>query len=85
MMSDQLWEKQINARGGLLGRKVELTFIDNKSNPETGVAVYQRLVQGGYDFIFEDGGSAMVQREVHAGRAIQEAHAGPRRLRPRPL
>jgi branched-chain amino acid transport system substrate-binding protein len=61
--SDELWARDINARGGLLGRKVELTFIDNKSSTETGVSIYQRLLQGGYDFVFEDGGSALVQRE----------------------
>jgi branched-chain amino acid transport system substrate-binding protein len=63
MFADQLWEKQINERGGLLGRKVEITFIDNKSNVDTGVSVAQRLLQGDYEFVFEDGGSALVQRE----------------------
>ena len=37
--------------------------MDNKSNTETGVSIYQRMLQGGYDFVFEDGGSALVQRE----------------------
>jgi branched-chain amino acid transport system substrate-binding protein len=63
VQATQLWEKQINAQGGLLGRKVEITTVDNKSNPETGVSVYQNLLQQNYDFIFEDGGSLMVQRE----------------------
>jgi branched-chain amino acid transport system substrate-binding protein len=62
-LADQLWEKEVNARGGLLGRKVVLTLMDNKSNPESGVSIYERLLDGGNDFIFEDGGSLMVQRE----------------------
>jgi branched-chain amino acid transport system substrate-binding protein len=61
--ADQLWEKEINARGGLLGRKVELTFVDNKSSPEDAVAIYQRMLQDKYDFIFENAGSLIVQRE----------------------
>jgi branched-chain amino acid transport system substrate-binding protein len=63
VQSTELWQKQINARGGLLGRPVEITTVDNKSAPETGVSVYQDLLQKNYDFIFEDGGSLMVQRE----------------------
>jgi branched-chain amino acid transport system substrate-binding protein len=61
--SDELWEKQVNARGGLLGRRVQLDFVDNKSSPETGISIYQRFLQANEDFIFEDGGSALVQRE----------------------
>jgi branched-chain amino acid transport system substrate-binding protein len=63
VLSNELWQKQINERGGLLGRKVEITTVDNKSNPDTGLSVYQRMLQSKYDFIFEDGGSLMVQRE----------------------
>jgi len=63
VQSTKLWEQQVNARGGLLGRKVEITTVDDKSNPETGVSVYQNLLQENFDFIFEDGGSLMVQRE----------------------
>lgn len=64
MWADQLWEKEINARGGLLGRKVEMTFVDNKSNPEDAVAIYQRLLNDKSDFIFENAGSLIVQREL---------------------
>jgi len=63
MYADELWEKQINTRGGLLGRRVELTFSDNKSNPDNAVAIYERMVQDDYDFIFEDSGALIVQRE----------------------
>jgi branched-chain amino acid transport system substrate-binding protein len=63
MWADQLWEREVNARGGLLGRKVQLTIIDNKSNPEDAVAIYQRLLQDNNEFIFEDAGSLIVQRE----------------------
>lgn len=63
MNVNEMWLKEINERGGLLGRKVEISTVDNKSNPETGVAIYQKMLQEKFDFIFEDGGSLMVQRE----------------------
>jgi branched-chain amino acid transport system substrate-binding protein len=39
-----LWAKDLNARGGLLGRRVELTLYDDKSEPPTCVAHYQKLI-----------------------------------------
>jgi branched-chain amino acid transport system substrate-binding protein len=62
MLADQVWEKEINARGGLLGRKVTITYRDNRSNADDGAAIYQRFLQSGFDFIFEDGGAFLVQR-----------------------
>lgn len=61
--ASEVWERQVNARGGLLGRKVELTYLDNKSNPDAGVAIFERMLQDNYDFIFEDSGALLVQRE----------------------
>ena len=63
MWADQVWEREINARGGLLGRKVEINFVDNKSSPDDAVAIYQRMLQDKDDFIFENAGSLIVQRE----------------------
>ncbi len=40
----QLWEKQINERGGLLNRKVKITIYDDKSNAKTAKSLYERLV-----------------------------------------
>lgn len=61
--ADELWEKQINAKGGLLGRKVEFAFVDNKSNPDQANAIYEKMAQENFDFIFENSGSLLVQRE----------------------
>jgi branched-chain amino acid transport system substrate-binding protein len=63
MFTDEMWAKDVNARGGLLGRKVELTFVDNKSNAEAAAAIYERFIQQNFDFIFEDSGSVIVTRE----------------------
>ena len=40
----RLWEKQVNQRGGLLGRPVELIIYDDRSEPETVYRLYQQLV-----------------------------------------
>jgi branched-chain amino acid transport system substrate-binding protein len=40
----QLCAKELNARGGLLGRKVELVVYDDRSDPQTGVRLYEKLI-----------------------------------------
>jgi branched-chain amino acid transport system substrate-binding protein len=40
----QLCVKELNARGGLLGRKVELVVYDDRSDPQTGVRLYEKLI-----------------------------------------
>jgi len=40
----QLWAKHVNAKGGLLGRPVELLIYDDKSDPQTSVYMYQQLI-----------------------------------------
>src|SRR5581483_3034389 len=39
-----LWEKQINARGGLLGRPVQMIIRDDQSDPSTGQKLYEQLI-----------------------------------------
>ena len=40
----QLWVEDVNARGGLLGRPVRLIYYDDKSDPNTGVQLYEKLI-----------------------------------------
>jgi branched-chain amino acid transport system substrate-binding protein len=52
----EYWAKQINAKGGLLGRPVELIIYDDESNPNNGVTLLEKaitvdkvnLIIGGY-------------------------------------
>ncbi len=39
-----LWLDQVNARGGILGRPVEMIIYDDESTPATAQALYQRLI-----------------------------------------
>jgi len=44
LLSMQMWQKEINAKGGLLGRPVELVFYDDQSNPATVPGIYTKLL-----------------------------------------
>ena len=40
----EMWVDEVNARGGLLGRKVRLVHYDDESKPETGAKLYEKLI-----------------------------------------
>jgi branched-chain amino acid transport system substrate-binding protein len=40
----QLWVDDVNRRGGLLGRPVKLVYYDDKSDPNTAVQLYEKLI-----------------------------------------
>jgi branched-chain amino acid transport system substrate-binding protein len=40
----ELWEKQVNGRGGLLGRPVRLMVRDDQSDARTGEQLYEQLI-----------------------------------------
>ncbi len=40
----RLWEKDVNDRGGILGRKVELVIYNDNSDPRTAVGHYKNLI-----------------------------------------
>jgi len=35
LLTQQMWVEEVNAGGGLLGRKIELVFYDDQSSPST--------------------------------------------------
>lgn len=56
----QLCVNAANAKGGLLGRKLELTVVDDKSETATAVAIYERLImQDKVDLVFSPYSSPM--------------------------
>lgn len=40
----ELWASQVNAKGGVLGRQVQLTFADDASSPTQVVTNYQNFI-----------------------------------------
>ena len=54
----ELWRDDINAAGGLLGRKVELVTYDDQSLPSTVPAIFSKLVDvDQVDFLFSPYGA----------------------------
>src|SRR5262245_465654 len=41
----RVWEEQVNAAGGLLGRKVELRLLDDGSSAVKNGALYEQLIK----------------------------------------
>ena len=44
LLGAKIWEEEINATGGLLGRKVQLVNYDDQSNPANIPGVYTKLL-----------------------------------------
>jgi len=44
LLGAKIWEEEINAKGGLLGRKVELINYDDQSNPANVPGIYTKLL-----------------------------------------
>jgi branched-chain amino acid transport system substrate-binding protein len=44
LLASQIWEEDINAKGGLLGRPVKLIYYDDQSNPSTVPGLYTKLL-----------------------------------------
>lgn len=40
----KLWVDEVNGRGGLLGRKINLQLLDDKSDTQTAVKLYEKLI-----------------------------------------
>jgi branched-chain amino acid transport system substrate-binding protein len=44
LVAMQIWEADVNAKGGLLGRPVKLVFYDDQSTPSTVPGIYTKLL-----------------------------------------
>ena len=44
LLAQRIWEEDVNAKGGLLGRPVKLVYYDDQTNPATVPALYQKLL-----------------------------------------
>jgi len=44
LLALQMWVEDVNGRGGLLGRRVELIAYDDQSNPATTPGIYTKLL-----------------------------------------
>jgi branched-chain amino acid transport system substrate-binding protein len=44
LLAWKIWEEEVNAKGGLLGRPVKLIYYDDQSNPSTVPGIYTKLL-----------------------------------------
>jgi branched-chain amino acid transport system substrate-binding protein len=44
LLAFKIWEEEVNANGGLLGRPVKLVYYDDQSNPSTVPGIYTKLI-----------------------------------------
>ena len=44
LLAQKIWEEDVNAKGGLLGRPVKLIYYDDQSNPSTVPGIYTKLM-----------------------------------------
>jgi branched-chain amino acid transport system substrate-binding protein len=44
LLAQKIWEEDVNAKGGLLGRPVKLIYYDDQSNPSTVPGIYTKLL-----------------------------------------
>lgn len=67
----ELWREEINARGGLLGRPVEVKIYDDRSDAATAARLYERLItQDKVDLLLGPFGSASTATST----AVAEKH-----------
>lgn len=67
----ELWRDQVNARGGLLGRPIEIILYDDRSDPATAARLYERLITNDkVDLLLSPWGSA----SCATASAVAEKH-----------
>ena len=61
LIAMQVWAEDVNARGGLLGKQVELVFYDDQTNPATVPAIYTKLLDiDKVDFVVSGYGTNLI-------------------------
>ncbi|MBC8463518.1 MAG: amino acid ABC transporter substrate-binding protein [Deltaproteobacteria bacterium] len=49
----KLWESHVNAKGGILGKKIQMQIYDDQSNPKQAKAIYSKMIEkDGVDLVF---------------------------------
>jgi branched-chain amino acid transport system substrate-binding protein len=61
LLAMQIWKDDVNKKGGLLGRPVELVFYDDQTNPSTVPGIYSKLLDvDKVDFIVSGYGTNLI-------------------------
>ena len=74
----KLCEKHLNAKGGLLGRKVELVVYDDQSTPATAVRLYEKLLtEDGVDGVMGPYSSPVTEASVNVTEKYKKVMVAP--------
>ncbi|MEE9274668.1 MAG: ABC transporter substrate-binding protein, partial [bacterium] len=61
VLAMKIWRDDVNKRGGLLGRKVELVYYDDKTKPAEVPAIYAKLIDvDKVDFVVSGYGTNLI-------------------------
>ena len=61
LIAMQVWAEDVNAKGGLLGKQVELIYYDDQTNPATVPAIYTKLLDiDEVDFVVSGYGTNLI-------------------------
>lgn len=74
------WRDEVNAAGGLLGRRIELRLVDDASRAARAAEVYAQLIREGADLLIGPYGSAATivsAAEAERARRVMINAAGP--------
>src|SRR4051812_9125496 len=55
----QFLAEEVNAKGGILGKKVEIVPLDNKTNPQESLIQAQKAIDAGVRYITQGNGSSV--------------------------
>src|SRR5579859_1664835 len=70
LLAMQIWQDEINAKGGLLGRPVKLIFYDDQSKPDTVPPLYEKLISvDKVDFIVSGYGTNQIAPAMPIARS----------------
>jgi branched-chain amino acid transport system substrate-binding protein len=61
LLAMQIWKDDVNKKGGLLGRPVELVYYDDQTNPATVPGIYSKLLDvDGVDLVVSGYGTNLI-------------------------
>ena len=70
LLAMQIWKDDVNKKGGLLGRPVELVYYDDQTNPATVPGIYSKLLD-------VDKVRQLARTVTDATSALERRHARP--------
>ena len=89
LLAIQIWKDDINKKGGLLGRPVELVFYDDQTNPATVPGIYTKLLDvDKVDLVISGYGTNLIapaHAHRHGAQAHPHGHVRPRQQREVPV